>query len=53
MKKSESNARPRSRAFLKFLRARFPLRSAASPSGLIAAPGEPTAQPDSPRIIIP
>ena len=52
MNKSESNARPRSRAFLEFLRARFPLRTSQS-SGLIGAPGEPTAQPDSPRIIIP
>jgi hypothetical protein len=53
MNKAESNSRPRSRAFLEFLRARFPLRSATSASGLISSSGEPAAQPDSPRIIIP
>ncbi len=52
MNKAESNSRPRSRAFLEFLRARFPLRSSQS-SGLVTTAGEPAAQPDSPRIIIP
>ena len=47
MNKAETNGRPRSRAFLEFLRARFPLRSAAG----AAAPGAPA--PESPRIIIP
>jgi len=54
MNKAESNSRPRSRAFLEFLRARFPLRaSQGSGAGLVSASGEPAAQPDSPRIIIP
>lgn len=35
----ESNGRPRSRAFIDFLRAQFP--------------GDPEAQPDTPRIIVP
>ena len=53
MNKAETNGRPRSRAFLEFLRARFPLRSSAG-GGVIAAPGEPrAAAPESPRIIIP
>ena len=58
MNKAESNHRPRSRAFLEFLRARFPLRGNAA-AGAIATPGSaagpasPGAQPDSPRIIIP
>lgn len=57
MNKAESNSRPRSRAFLEFLRARFPLRTNAA-AGAIATPGSAAgpgsaAQPDSPRIIIP
>lgn len=47
MNKAETNGRPRSRAFLEFLRARFPLRTNASAS----APG--AAAHDAPRIIIP
>jgi hypothetical protein len=47
MNKAETNGRPRSRAFLEFLRARFPLRTAAG----AGAPGAPA--PESPRIIIP
>lgn len=43
MDKSETNGRPRSRAFIEFLRARFPLR----------AGGAAAAQADAPRIIIP
>jgi hypothetical protein len=42
MNRAETNGRPRSRAFLEFLRARFPLSASAS-----------SAEPDSPRIIIP
>src|SRR5690348_2595452 len=48
MNKAESNNRPRSRAFLEFLRARFPLRSGAEAAGSPVAP-----QPEAPRIIIP
>jgi hypothetical protein len=46
MNKSETNGRPHSRAFLEFLRTRFPLRTA---TGGISAPGAA----ESPRIIIP
>ena len=56
MNKAESNNRPRSRAFLEFLRARFPLRASGASviaPGVATAPGSPGAQPDSPRIIIP
>ncbi|HEY6465295.1 MAG TPA: hypothetical protein VIY69_04840 [Candidatus Acidoferrales bacterium] len=48
MNKAETNGRPRSRAFLEFLRARFPLRTSA---GGVSGPGAPA--PESPRIIIP
>jgi hypothetical protein len=44
MEKAETNGRPRSRAFIEFLRARFPL----APGGEV-----PAAQEDEPRIIIP
>ena len=47
MYKTETNGRPRSRAFLAFLRARFPIGSAA----LGEAHGSPA--PEAPRIIIP
>lgn len=47
MNKAETSGRPRSRAFLEFLRARFPLRTAAGAS----APGAATPEPS--RIIIP
>lgn len=49
MNKAESNNRPRSRAFLEFLRARFPLRSAGTPGGIAGSGHEPEAS----RIIIP
>lgn len=47
MNKSETSGRPRSRAFIEFLRTRFPLGPAASALGASAA------APDAPRIIIP
>ena len=47
MNKAESNNRPRSRAFLEFLRARFPLRGGAATGSPVAA------QPEASRIIIP
>jgi hypothetical protein len=45
MNRSETNGRPRSRAFIAFLRARFPLQG----NGV----GGPTVDADAPRIIIP
>lgn len=47
MNKSETSGRPRSRAFIEFLRGRFPL----GPGDGVAASGTPIA--DAPRIIIP
>ena len=47
MDKAETNGRPRSRAFIGFLRARFPLRPGAE--GVAAGPGAE----DAPRIILP
>jgi len=47
MNRTETNGRPRSRAFLEFLRARFPVGGTAAG----VAPGSPAAE--APRIIIP
>jgi hypothetical protein len=46
MNKTETNGRPRSRAFLEFLRARFPVEGSSA-----AGQGSPAAE--APRIIIP
>lgn len=51
MNKSETSGRPRSRAFIEFLRARFPLGSAAA--ALTGGATAATPAPSAPRIIIP
>jgi hypothetical protein len=45
VEKAETNGRPRSRAFIEFLRARLPMESTGAPGG--------AAGPEAPRIIIP